>query len=364
MSNTDEAPPSTLSGNIVHVVGTGTIGEPLVGILADLRTQLGIDEVTFAKRTPLLEDRSKVFSLMKRGANLAVEKNKWTAFRELGMEPVYDYEEAIGRASVVIDCTPDGSGLSNKEQFYDKHTNHVKAFLAQGSEFGFGKPYAYGINDEVLHDGDQFIQIVSCNTHNIAAILKSLAIEAGSSHLKDGKFLCIRRASDISDNKNFVPAPKVSCHKDPWGTHHARDAYYLFQTLGLDLNLFSSALKTNSQYMHCIWFDLILDRETTLDDVNKQIMANPRIAVTYKDMASLVFSFGRDHGRFGRILNQTVVVLPSIHVRNGNEILGFCFTPQDGNSLLSSVAATETILYPDTVHEKIKPIASTLFKEI
>lgn len=364
ISNTHEPPPSTLSGNIVHVVGTGTIGEPLVGILADLRTELGIDEVTFAKRTPLLEDRSKVLSLMKRGANLVVEKSRWPSFRELGMEPVYDYEEAIGRASVVIDCTPDGSGLSNKEQFYDKHTNHVKAFLAQGSEFGFGKPYAYGINDEVLHDGDQFIQIVSCNTHNIAAILKTLAIEDGSSHLKDGKFLCIRRASDISDNKNFVPSPKVSCHKDPWGTHHARDAHYLFQTLGLDLNLFSSALKTNSQYMHCIWFDLILDRETTLDDVNKQIMVNPRIAVTYKDMASLVFSFGRDHGRFGRILNQTVVVLPTIHVRNGNEVLGFCFTPQDGNSLLSSVAATETILYPDSVHEKIKPIASTLFKEI
>jgi glyceraldehyde-3-phosphate dehydrogenase type II len=353
-----------MPGNVVHVVGTGTIGEPLVGILADLRTQLGIDEVTFAKRTPLLEDRSKVFSLMKRGANLAVEKSKWPQFRALGMDPVYGYEEAIGRASVVIDCTPDGSGLSNKKQFYEKHTDHVKAFLAQGSEFGFGKPYAYGINDEVLHDGDQFIQVVSCNTHNIAVILKTLAIEGVSNHLRDGKFLCIRRASDISDNKSFVPAPKVSCHKNPWGTHHARDAYYLFQTLGLDLSLFSSALKTNSQYMHCIWFDLTLDRETTQDDVNKQIIANPMIAVTYKDMASLVFSFGRDHGRFGRILNQTVVVLPSIHVRNRNEILGFCFTPQDGNSLLSSLAATEIILYPDSVREKIKSIESSLFKEI
>jgi glyceraldehyde-3-phosphate dehydrogenase (NAD(P)) len=353
-----------MSGNIVHVVGTGTIGEPLVGILADLRTQLGIDEVTFAKRTPLLGDRSKVFSLMKRGANLAAEKSKWASFRELGMEPEYDYEEAIGRASVVIDCTPDGSGLSNKKQFYDQHTGHVKGFLAQGSEFGFGKPYAYGINDEVLSDGDQFIQIMSCNTHNIAAILKTLAVDGASSYLKEGKFLCIRRASDISDDKGFVPAPRVSGHKEPWGTHHARDAYYLFRTLGLDLNLFSSAIKTNSQYMHCIWFDLTLERATTLDDVTKRILANPRIAVTYKDMASLVFSFGRDHGRFGRILNQAVVVLPSIHVRNENEVLGFCFTPQDGNSLLSSIAATETILYPDSVHEKIAPLVSTLFKEI
>lgn len=353
-----------MSENIVHVIGTGTIGEPLVGILADIRTQLGIDEVTFAKRTPLLEDRSKVFSLMKRGANLAAEKDKWASFRELGMDPEYDSEEAIGRASVVIDCTPDGSGLANKKQFYEKYTNHVKAFLAQGSEFGFGKPYAYGINDEALQDGDKFIQIVSCNTHNIAAILKTLAFDGGSSNLKEGKFLCIRRASDISDNKSFVPAPTVSGHKEPWGTHHARDAYYLFRTLGVDLNIFSSAIKTNSQYMHCIWFDMTLDRGMSLNDAEKRILSNPRIAVTYKEMSSLVFSFGRDHGRFGRILNQTVVVLPSLHVRNGSEVLGFCFTPQDGNSLLSSVAATERILYPESFQEKLEPLVSTLFKEI
>lgn len=45
-----------MTGNIVHVVGTGTIGEPPIGILADLRTELDIDEVTFAKRTPLFKE--------------------------------------------------------------------------------------------------------------------------------------------------------------------------------------------------------------------------------------------------------------------------------------------------------------------
>jgi glyceraldehyde-3-phosphate dehydrogenase type II len=353
-----------MSGNIVHVIGTGTIGEPLVGILADLRGELGIDEVTFAKRTPLLGDRSKVLSLMKRGANLAAEKTKWAEFRDLGMEPTYDYREAIGRASVVIDCTPDGRGLANKREFYEKYAGHVRGFLAQGSEFGFGKPFAFGINDEALTEGDQFIQVVSCNTHNIAAIVKTLAVHGRSSELKDGKFLCIRRASDISDEQGFVPSPKVSSHEEPWGTHHARDAVYLFRTLGHELDLFSSAMKTNSQYMHCIWFDITLDHDIALEDLHKRIQENPRIAITYKNMASLVFSFGRDHGRFGRILNQTVIVMQSLHVRNGREILGFSFTPQDGNSLLSSIAGTEKILYPDSYRNKMKSIESTLFKEI
>ena len=34
---------------IVHVVGTGTIGEPLIGLLCDYQGQLGIDEITFHK---------------------------------------------------------------------------------------------------------------------------------------------------------------------------------------------------------------------------------------------------------------------------------------------------------------------------
>ena len=34
---------------IVHIVGTGTIGEPLIGLFCDYRDQLGIDGITFQK---------------------------------------------------------------------------------------------------------------------------------------------------------------------------------------------------------------------------------------------------------------------------------------------------------------------------
>jgi len=350
--------------NVVHVVGTGTIGEPLIEILSVLKKPLGIDEVTFAKNTPSQVERPKVLSLMRDGANFAAEKSKWSAFREVGMEPTYDYEEAVARASVVIDCTSEGTGLAHKEQYYQRYSNKVTGFLAQGSEFGFGKPFAYRINDEAILPTDKYVQIVSCNTHNIAAMLKTLAFDHDTPFLKEGRFLCMRRSSDISDAGDFVPSPKVSNHEGPWGTHHARDASYLFKTIGANVNLFSSAVKLNSQYMHCIWFDLVLDKAITLNEVTERIAANPLVAVTYKDMASLVFSFGRDHGRFGRILNQTVVVLPTLHVRNGNEVIGYCFTPQDGNSLLSSIAATQRFLSPDTDPDTVQTMGATLFKEV
>ena len=354
-----------VDGNIVHVVGTGTIGEPLIGLLCDARDELGIDEVTFYKHSPKLEDRPKMKGLINRGANLCVREDRVKDFQELGIDPVYHAEEAIKRASVVIDCTPKGTGLINKEKYYNKYKNKIKGFLAQGSEFGFGKMFAVGINDDAITKKDQFIHIVSCNTHNMAVIINTLAIENKKNHMREGRFLCIRRANDISQVKSFIPAPEVGVHKDEkMGTHHAVDVYHLFKTLGIDLNVFSSALKLNTQYMHCIWFDIKLDKKMTKEEAIQRFIDNPRVAITYKKAANLVFSFGREHGHFGRILDQTVIVVPTIHVINENEVIGFCFTPQDGNSILSSISAAERFLYPDCYEEKLKCLGAFLLQEV
>jgi len=354
-------------GNIIHVVGTGTIGEPLIGLLCDAKEDLGIDEVTFYKHSARLIDRPKIKGLINRGANLCVRDEKKTDFQDLGIEPVYGSEEAIRRADVVIDCTPKGTGLMNKEKYYMKYKNKVKGFMAQGSEFGFGKMYAVGINDEVISEKkDKFIHIVSCNTHNIAVLIKTLAIgENNKNNLKEGRFLCIRRANDISQVEKFIPSPEVGTHKDEkMGTHHAVDVHQLYKTLDIDLNVFSSALKLNTQYMHSIWYDLKLKNKITKDEVKQKFIDNPNVAVTHKKSANLVFSFGREHGHYGRILDQTVAVLPTIHVINDNEVVGFCFTPQDGNSILSSITMAERFLYPDCYKEKVRCLGAFLLQEV
>jgi glyceraldehyde-3-phosphate dehydrogenase type II len=353
-------------GNIIHVVGTGTIGEPLIGLLCDAKDELGIDEVTFYKHSPNLIDRPKIKGLVKKGANLAVREDKTMDFRELGIEAMYDAEEAIKRSSVVIDCTPKGTGMMNKEKYYNKHRNKIKGFMAQGSEFGFGKMYAVGINDEVITPKDKFIHIVSCNTHNMAVLIKALAMgENNKNLLKEGRFLCIRRSNDISQVKGFIPAPEVGEHKDPqMGTHHAVDLNKLYQTLRVNLNVFSSALKLNTQYMHAIWYNLKLNYKTNTEEIIQKFIDNPFVAITYKKSANLVFSFGREHGYYGRLLDQTVAVISTIHVVNENEVFGFCFTPQDGNSLLSSVAAAERFLYPNEWKERIKCLWPFLLQEV
>jgi len=162
-----------------------------------------------------------------------------------------------------------------------------------------------------------------------------------------------------------VAAPEAGKHDDPeFGTHHARDAYHLFSTVGEKLNLFSSAIKLNTQYMHTLWFDLDLRHDTTLEEVKALLRSNPRVACTTKRSQNQVFSFGRDHGYFGRILSQTVIPISTLTVPSSRKIVGFCYTPQDGNSLLSSVAATLRYLDPDKLEERIDSLRPYIFREI
>jgi len=356
-----------MSRKIVHVVGTGTIGEPLIGLLCDFKKQLGIDEVTFHKNTPLTTDRSKVKDLIeRRGARLTTHAEKIDGFNNIGLKADFDTEEAINRASVVIDCTPKGFGHENKQKYYEKYLHNTLGFIAQGSESGFGKRYARGINDSALNiNQDRFVQVVSCNTHNLSAIVNTLVLDEGEDNLLEGRFILIRRSNDLSQTSGFVPSPQVGSHSDPeFGTHHAKDAFHLFNTLGLKLNLYSSAMKLNTQYMHILHFNLKVKNKTNIQKIINKLEQNDLIALTDKTSTNEVFSFGRDHGHFGRILNQTVVSVPSLTVHNENEIVGFCFTPQDGNSILSSLAITEWFLYPNSYEDKIQCLKNLFFDEV
>jgi glyceraldehyde-3-phosphate dehydrogenase (NAD(P)) len=312
-----------MSQKIVHVVGTGTIGEPLIGLLARHKDKFGIDEVTFHKNTPLKHDITKVKQLIGRGAKLSTDQDKFEGFRELGVKPELTREDAISRATVVIDCTPSGVGLENKRQYYNKYKDSVKGFIAQGSEFGFGRMYARGVTE--LSEDDQFVHVVSCNTHNIASLIKSFECPYSSASIGgiiSGDFVCLRRANDISQDGGFIPGVEVGKHKDhEFGTHHARDAFHLLKGDFPHIQMYSSAVKLNTQYMHSIRFSIQLDSTNsntvrTVNDAIRRLKDNPMVALTDKMSSNKVFSFGRDYGLYGRILSQTVVCTPTSAVRS------------------------------------------------
>jgi|TARA_Y100000310_G_scaffold345507_1_gene465784 glyceraldehyde-3-phosphate dehydrogenase (NAD(P)) len=355
----------------ILVIGTGTIGEPLIGLLGRLKKKLGIDELVFHKRTPLVYEIAKVNSLVARGAQLAVDDERWDGFKDIGHWPRWKFSEALQRADVVIDCTP--AGNENKDKFYKdlaRLSGGGKTFIAQGSEKNFGAPYAWGVNDaSLLKAKHQFIQVVSCNTHAISRILLSLT-KNDESKIISSDFVCIRRANDASQNAGFIPAPTAGMHSDSThGTHHARDVSDLFQTRSsYEVPIFSSALKVNSQYMHVVRFAVTIKEGVDRAEVLERFAADEYTTTTHHESSNRVFSFGRDHGFYGRIYNHAVVCLPSIttvnHSPTMTTVYGFVFTPQDGNSLLSSVAAGMYGLHGVTYSQKLSSIKEFLIDEV
>ena len=241
-----------MSKNVL-VIGTGTIGEPLIGLLADHKDSLGLDNVIFFKRTPLSDERGKVESLIRKGAKIVSTGDALSEFHQLGFNETSDVEQAYADSDVIIDCTP--SGNDNWDNVYSS-LDQNKRFMAQGSEHGFGPFFAWGINNEILKEDSNKYLIASCNTHNIASIVKSFALDE-ERELVEGKFVCLRRANDVSQNDSFSPSPTITKHSNQeFGTHHARDVHELFAQEGKKLNLFSSAIKLPTQYMHTLWFSL------------------------------------------------------------------------------------------------------------
>ena len=238
-------------------------------------------------------ERAKVSHLMRRGAHLAVDADKTADFEALGHQVSYEAREALERATVVIDCTP--AGNENKKIY--ETIDGPNGFIAQGSEFGFGKPYAIGINEEALIPGeDRFIQIVSCNTHNIATLIKTL----GS---RDGELALSRAAVRVHAARERhlagleLRSSQRGQHDDPDFGTHPRATRTTLRDHGVETPDLLLRDEAEPAYMHSLWFD-ISSRAATREKV-LQAPVQHRIAMTEKRSANQIFSFGRDHGYYG-----------------------------------------------------------------
>ena len=339
----------------ILIVGTGTIGEPLIGLLAQHKKELGIDNVSFFKRTPLSDEKGKVEALIRKGAKLVATSEAKNDFVSMGFS-VEQLEKSYEENQVIIDCTP--SGNKNWDEIYS-NLDKDKRYLAQGSEHGFGPFFAWGINNDSLNQEQNKYLIASCNTHNIASIVKTFSLDK-ERNLSEGRFVCLRRANDVS----FSPSPTITKHDNQeFGTHHARDVFELFQQEGKDLNLFSSAIKLPTQYMHTLWFNLSFEENIDLENISDDLKNSEFLMSTEKLSSNKVFSFGRDHGYHGRLLSHGIIAKESLHVKNNN-LTGYCFTPQDGNALLSSVAASVNYFYKDSWIDKMNVFDKYIFKNI
>lgn len=338
----------------ILLMGLGTIGEPLARLFLDMRLELGIEEVIVHKNTPNIQHRATLERICKMGARLAVYPDRLDEFKELmgprGILPHYTYLEALDIADVVIHCTEAGIANKLKEDYYScYHKKNKKLFIAQGSEDEFGQPYAYDINDDALKRWCNFIQIASCNTHQVLSTLKTLTLKNNKSNIEKARFYIGRRSNDISQIKSIIGVEVGIPNDEKYGSHQSRDAIKVLDTIGLGgIDIHTIADKFSNPFMHVVGFNITTNEKMTVEKIENLFRNNPMTAVTYRRSNNEVFNEGRSWGHYGRIFNQTIVCLPSLQViSEGHEIIGRCFTPQDGNVILSNVAATLWFKYPD-----------------
>lgn len=307
----------------MHVVvrGLGNIGTTLAGLLLRHRERLGIDEVRVLKGRPAPWGAPDLDRLRERGAAVHIAT---------GAGP--QDEPALRGAGFVFDCRKAGAPLGDLRAY---QAMRDLCAVAQGSEDGFGVPFVAGVNDAVIR-GARFVQVGSCNTHALAAVVRAVAgpeLEA----LEGADFVVVRRCDDLGSHERLVAASVVSRHRDAHaGTHHAVDVARVFETTGGRLAATSSDVTTPTQLMHAIRFALRLEVPVDAEEIRRRIDVDPWLSTTDKFDCNAVFELGRRYGVQGRIYSHAVVVANNLLI-TGRVVRGWAFVPQEGNTLLSTL---------------------------
>ena len=308
----------------ILVNGIGNIGTTLLNIILMYKNDLGINKIFALKNIPHLWNLQELKILQEKGIEICTNNDKFTNFKSIQ-----------NKINYVFDSTSNGFGLRNK-QWYTELPNLIAA-SAQGSEKDFGISFMSDINNSQLKN-QKFAHIVSCNTHSLASILTTFCGK-NLHNLHKADFVIVRRSEDLGNHTRLVSANVVSRHLNPkLGTHHSIDLVDLFYTINKKIDISSSDITTPSQLMHSVRFNVILKDKITQIEIDKLIDENDFVSHTPKFDSNIVFEFGRKYGYLGRLYSHSIIVKNNILI-NENEIKGWAFVPQEGNTILSTIHA-------------------------
>jgi glyceraldehyde-3-phosphate dehydrogenase type II len=336
----------------VLVNGVGNIGQTLLGVLQQFKELLGITEVYALKNNVQPWGKPELDMLVAQGIKVFVPAKS-------NMSQDYpNIHEVIHEVDYIFDCTANGIALKNKSWYAS--LSNLKGCVAQGSEKGFGIPFMSGVDDALI-PFEKFVQVVSCNTHGLASVLKTFSNNQ-LGRVSEADFVVVRRSEDIGNHSKLVSANVVSRHlSSAIGTHHAIDVQDLYQTIGQTLVLTSSDVTTPSQLMHAVRFNIQFN--TPFDGcIDALIAQQSLVSQTQKFDSNVVFELGRRYGVMGRIYAHAIIVSNNLLVSDRG-VEGWAFIPQEGNSILSTIHAYLLRFYPEVASEKISTLIDILVKK-
>lgn len=332
----------------VLVNGIGNIGTTLINLLSDYKNELEIDNI---------------FALKNRFNNWNLPEIQF--LQNNGIK-IYSFDENFEnidkvkhQINYVFDCTSNGFGIKNKN-WYNTLPELIGA-SAQGSEKGFGTSYMIDVNNEIIKN-QKFVHIVSCNTHSLASILTTFCNKS-LENLSSADFVIVRRSEDLGNHARLVSANVIARHMSLIvGTHHSVDLIDLFKTVGLQPNVTSSDITTPSQLMHSVRFNVIFKNTIGIKEMLQKIELNKYVAATQKFDSNIVFELGRKYGKLGRLYSHAIFVDNNLLISEKN-IKGWAFIPQEGNTILSTIAAFLIQTQNENYQKIINKISSDILFE-
>jgi glyceraldehyde-3-phosphate dehydrogenase/erythrose-4-phosphate dehydrogenase len=316
----------------VMVNGIGNIGTTLLQVLGAHRETLGITELYARKNTVRPWDVSGLERLKDLGVTVVADQHPGQV----------RFDDVCDEVEYLFDTTAAGGARANRAT-YDAMPALVGA-SGQGTEQGFGTPYALGLGINVRTS--RYVHVVSCSTHAALCVLRTLS-EGRLEDIVNADFVNVRRSEDIGNHERLVGGNVLARHLDPvLGTHHAIDADSVLAVLGRQVPMQSSDITTPSQFLHSTRFSVRLSHPVSEAEVRARLEHDPYVATTTMFDSNRVFGLGRRFGFAGRLFAQAIFVPGNILVK-GDTVSGWAFVPQEGNTVLSTVAAFLQRTHPE-----------------
>ncbi len=249
----------------VAVNGYGTIGKRVADAVA---AQPDMEIIGVSKTKPGAE----AFVALERGYPLYIaDISKKEAFEKAGIPVAGSVEEIIQKADIVVDATPGGVGVSNKELY----AKYQKKAIWQGGEdhevagFSFNSSCNYA---EAL--GRDTARVVSCNTTGLCRIINLIDTAFG---VKKVRATMVRRGGDPGDIKRG-PIDAIALNPVTIPSHHGPDV----QSVLPHIKIVTSAMIVPTTLMHMHFLNMELEKEATKEEVIELIKSHSRLGLITK----------------------------------------------------------------------------------
>lgn len=249
----------------IAVNGLGTIGKR---VAAAVRKQEDMDLVAVADvaatgelRTVMSED----------GPLHGVDLYGSTAdgveeLRDAGLDVAGELEDVIDEIDLVVDATPKGIDMQNKENLYEP--NDVKAIFQGGADGSIAdvKFNANANYDEA--EGEQFVKLVSCNTTSLCRSLHAMDDNFGVDEVIAN---LVRRGGDPKQDSrgpinSIIPVQDVP-------SHHGPDVQEVMPYI--DITTLAVKVPTTLSHVHMV--NAEMQSEPTREEVLEAFREEPRV---------------------------------------------------------------------------------------